>query len=136
MPSPMIPGIILDLAKNTLLLLCGYRSFKALESERNDDDKKWLTFWFVYTVFSFVKSVCDYVAFAVPFYEEASLGLIVFLAFFGGSKMAYSTVLQPLLKKHEAVIDETLQDAAKKAEEYGGKNAAAVFVSPDKGKAE
>ena len=50
----MFPGVVLNLLQSCVLLLCGYRSFKALESERNDDDTKWLTFWFVYTIFSFV----------------------------------------------------------------------------------
>ena len=90
---------------------------------------------FVYTIFSFAKSIADYVAFVIPFYDEAAIGFVIYLAFFGGAKLAYSTVLQPLIKKHEAVIDEHLQAAAAKAEGTL-KGAGAVFVSHDKGKAE
>ena len=96
----MLPTLVASLLHSALLLLCGFRSFKALESERGEDDTKWLTFWFVYTCFTFTKSLADYVAFAVPFYEEAMIGIVVYLAFFGGAKLAYASAL-PLLKKHE-----------------------------------
>jgi len=126
-----LPVVVSQLLLSTLLLFCGYRSFKALESERNSDDTKWLTFWFVYTLFSFAKSMCDYLGKFILFYQEGSLAIVVYLAFFGGSRMVYG-LLKPLLKKHEAVIDKQLNKAAEKAEQYGGKSAAAVFVSPDK----
>lgn len=108
------------------------RSFKALETERNADDTKWLTFWFVYTLFSFAKSVCDYVAFIVPMYEEATVGIVIYLAFFGGAQLVYSTVLKPLLKKHEGAIDEQLNAVAQKAEASVA-GSGKMFVSPDKG---
>ena len=85
----------------------------------------------MYTLFSFAKSIADYVAFVIPFYDEAAIGIVLYLAFFGGAKLAYSTVLQPLLKKHEAVIDEHLKAAAATAEDKL-KGAGVVFVSPDK----
>ena len=62
-----------------------------------------LTFWFIYTIVSFVKSVLDYVAFVIPFYAEAEIALVVFLAFGGGAKMAYG-LLRPILKQHEAGV--------------------------------
>ena len=108
------------------------RSFKALETERNEDDTKWLTFWFVYTLFSFAKSVCDYVAFIVPMYEEATVGIVIYLAFFGGAQLVYSAVLKPLLKKHEGAIDEQLNAVAQKAEASVA-GSGKMFVSPDKG---
>ena len=76
-----------------------------------------LTFWFVFAVFSFAKSVLDYISFAIPFYHEASTGFIVYLGFFGGAKTLYESVLKPLLKQHEAEIDAKLVKARTMANE-------------------
>ena len=66
------------LLTQTLLLLCGYRSFKALERPGDSAaHTKWLTFWFVHTLFAFAKSVCDYVLVIIPFYSEISVGLLI-----------------------------------------------------------
>ena len=37
----IIPAPIASLTVNAVLVLCGYKSFKALESDRNDDDTRW-----------------------------------------------------------------------------------------------
>lgn len=62
------------------------------------------------------KSILDYVAIIIPFYTEASIGVVVFLAFGGGAQMAYG-MLRPILKEHEKMIDEKLSEAAEKAKE-------------------
>ena len=56
----MIPTIFAPLIQNGILLLAGWQTFKVLETTRNDDDTHWLTFWFVYTLFAFAKSIVDY----------------------------------------------------------------------------
>lgn len=78
--------------------------------------------------------MCDYILFVIPLYNEISLAVVCYLAFFGGAKLAYGTVLQPLLKRHETDIDQSLRTAADKAGEYGavGKAAADMLVSPEK----
>ena len=86
-----------------------------LETTRNDDDTHWLTFWFVYTLFAFAKSIVDYVAFIIPFYNEASLAFIVYLAWGNGATHIYKTLLKPLLKEHEKFIDDALAQAKAQA---------------------
>lgn len=65
----------------------------------------WLTFWFVYSVAAFAKSILDYVSVIIPFYEEAYIGFLIFLGFLGGADMIYAQVLRPFLKENEALID-------------------------------
>lgn len=108
----LIPTMLASLFQNGVLLLCGWKTFKVLETPRSEDDTHWLTFWFVYTVFAFAKSIVDFVAFVIPFYHEAFLGFTVYLGFFGGATHLYTTALKPLLKQHEALIDETLSKAS------------------------
>ena len=113
----VIPSLFVPMIVNAILLLCGYMSFKALETERNDDDRRWLTFWLVYSTLAMGKSMLDFVSIIIPFYDEAHILAIIYLAFFGGSRFAY-VHLYPLLKQHEAMIDAKLREA--KATAQGG----------------
>jgi hypothetical protein len=99
-----------------ILLLCGWQSFKALETERSDDDTQWLTFWFIHTIMLFARGILDWVAFIIPFYHEGFLCLTMYLAFFGGATHAYS-LLRPLLKEHEQAMDEHVARVASMASE-------------------
>jgi receptor expression-enhancing protein 5/6 len=112
----VIPTLFVPLITNAILLYCGYASFKALETDRNDDDKQWLTFWLIYTLFAFAKSIADYLLFIIPFYNEASIATIVFLAFFNGARMAYD-IVRPVLLANEKQIDQALADAQARAQE-------------------
>ena len=117
-PTQMfIPTIFAPLIQNAILLLCGWSTFKVLETDRAEDDTHWLTFWFVYTLFAFAKSIVDYVGSIIPFYTEATLLFTVYLAYFGGATHMYGTFLKPLLKEHEKAIDKALAEAKAKAQE-------------------
>ena len=71
------------------------RLAQALESRSANDDTKWLTFWFVYTLFSFVKSVVDYFfKLVLPFYNEAMIAFVVYLGFGGGAQLLYENILR------------------------------------------
>ena len=74
-------------------------------------------FWFVYSIFALAKSICDYVAFIIPFYNEITLGVIVYLGFLNGAQQIYNMALRPLLKQYEADIDENLAELKEKAGE-------------------
>jgi hypothetical protein len=67
---------------------------------------EWLTFWFVYSIVAFAKSILDYVSVIIPFYEEAYIAFLLFLGCLGGADVIYSQFLRPFLKEHEALIDE------------------------------
>ena len=55
----MLPTLFVPLISNSILLWCGYASFKAIESEKGGDDTRWLTFWFVNSLLSFAKAILD-----------------------------------------------------------------------------
>ena len=110
----MIPTIFAPLIQNGILLLAGWQTFKVLETTRNDDDAHWLTFWFVYTLFAFAKSIADYAPSSFP----STTGLtaaIVYLAWGNGATHIYKTLLKPLLKEHEKFIDDALAQAKAQA---------------------
>ena len=81
----MIPAAICDLATSVVLVYCGLFSFRALQSLGGGDDKQWLTFWLLYSLFDLATGVLDYVSFVIPFYHEAKLGFVIFLGVFGGA---------------------------------------------------
>jgi receptor expression-enhancing protein 5/6 len=105
----MIPSFVFSLAEVALQLYAGLMSFRAIQSEDAKDDKQWLTFWLLYTLFQTASIVTDVVGGVLPFYEEIKIGLFVFMGAFNGASRIYP-VLEPLLlqadvvaKKYEAV---------------------------------
>mmetsp|Transcript_11284 Transcript_11284/g.22894 ORF Transcript_11284/g.22894 Transcript_11284/m.22894 type:complete len:181 (+) Transcript_11284:42-584(+) len=122
-PTQPITGLIPDMLEPliiaAILLICGYKSFKAIETKGvGNDDTHWLTFWFVYTLFSFLKAVIDYVfKWLIPFYNEGMIAFVVYLAFFGGAQLLYENVFRPLLLAYEGDIDKQLELAQRRAME-------------------
>lgn len=82
------------------------------------DDKQWLTFWLLYSIFDLAQAILNYVAFAIPFYHEAKLGFVIFLGVFGGASMIYPAV-EPILLKADEVAKKYENEA--KMNEYKGK---------------
>ena len=46
----------------------GYRSFKAIESPQEGDDKQWLTYWIIFAMFTVVEFFMEFMLAWVPFY--------------------------------------------------------------------
>ena len=106
-PAMIIPSFLVPVVHAALLLVCAYKSFKALEADDRSDDRKWLTFWLINGVASFARALLDNVSFLIPAYNDIYIAGVVYLAFFGGAQKAYE-LMRPFLKKHEKVIDEKL----------------------------
>lgn len=105
-------GLITSLLTNTFLLYAGVRSFRALQSDSLDDDKQWLTFWLLFTLFEFSTTFADYtIGFVLPFYSLGKLAVVVALGL-GGATLIYPAV-EPLLLK----ADKVAQKYEKKASE-------------------
>mmetsp|Transcript_6048 Transcript_6048/g.7492 ORF Transcript_6048/g.7492 Transcript_6048/m.7492 type:complete len:129 (-) Transcript_6048:650-1036(-) len=99
----VFPVVLLKLVESVILLYCGILSFRAIQSEALHDDKQWLTFWFVYALFQFSTCVADYsIGFILPFYNEAKIGVVVFLGVFNGATIVYP-IFEPFLVKGDLV---------------------------------
>ena len=105
----LVPTFLYPLLEAVILLFCGFKSFKAIESKgEGTDDTKWLTFWLVYSLVTMAKAVLDYVSILVPFYHEIWLGLMLWLGLLHGADWVYKNILRPVAKQHEDKIDYVL----------------------------
>jgi len=102
-------------------VLTGYacfKSYQALKTPDQLDDRQWLTYWVLAGMFEAL--------FIVPFYDEAKLGLAVFLAFGGAAKiypmlepylLKGETAAQAIADTHAPLINEHVAKAKKLVEE-------------------
>ena len=87
-----------------------YKSFKSLQTKKNEDDSQWLTYWIVY---SFV-NLSEYILFLfswIPLYYQFKLVFMIWLAHekTRGAEIIYKNYLENILKKHEIKIDEAIE---------------------------
>jgi hypothetical protein len=77
-----------------------FKSYKALVSnDGGQDEREWLTYWMMASLFDLIFLISNYTLFIIPFYDEAKLGLSVFLAMGGAAKIY--PILEPFLKEGE-----------------------------------
>ncbi|KAL4499698.1 hypothetical protein ABPG72_017238 [Tetrahymena utriculariae] len=93
-----------------------YMSFKALETTDNKDDKQWLTYWVVYSLFTVMDTFIGFTLSFIPFYYFFKLAFFVYLFHpkTQGAVIVYDKVVQPLLKKYESDIDQNLKNFGSK----------------------
>eukprot|EP00695_Tsukubamonas_globosa_P000773 TRINITY_DN168_c0_g1_i7.p1 TRINITY_DN168_c0_g1~~TRINITY_DN168_c0_g1_i7.p1 ORF type:complete len:142 (-),score=73.25 TRINITY_DN168_c0_g1_i7:78-443(-) len=118
----MLPDFVVYYGSSIVLLLSGYMSFKAIESDEKKDDRQWLSFWVLYALLNFAELWTDLILFWIPLYNEIKIAILVFLGPFKGSSMIYNSVVAPFLKKHEAAIDKAAEQAAARAAGIASRN--------------
>ncbi|KAG9072458.1 ER membrane protein DP1/Yop1 [Linnemannia hyalina] len=86
-----------------------YRSFKALESQGQDDDTQWTVYGFV----SILESFTDVLLYWFPFYFFLKTVLLLWLMLptFNGATVVYTRILRPFLAQHRGQIDSHLDRA-------------------------
>lgn len=99
-------------------------SIRAIQSQGDDDDKVWLTYWMVFGVFNVLETFLGFVFWFIPYWEWLRLGLFVWLLLpqFNGAKYIYDKVLQPQLTANKATIEKWIsmtQNVANSAKESG-----------------
>jgi hypothetical protein len=91
------------LGRSGLFFYSGLMSFRAIQSEDPKDDKQWLTFWLLLSLFELVATVTDVLlGLIIPYYNELKVGFLLFLGVFGGAALLYP-ILEPFLLQAEMV---------------------------------
>jgi receptor expression-enhancing protein 5/6 len=88
------PSFIIDLVGFVYPV---YASFKSIESENVDDDKQWLTYWLVFSLFKIFEGVADALVSFIPFYF---IGKVLFLIYCyypstKGATVIYTSLIRP-----------------------------------------
>ena len=84
-----------------------FMSFLALESEGEDDDKQWLTYWVVFGLFSIVDQFAGFVLTFIPFYFFMKLVFLVWLFHPAtlGATTIYNAYILPNMEQYEKQIN-------------------------------
>jgi receptor expression-enhancing protein 5/6 len=82
------------------------QSIKAIESEGENDDKEWLTYWTIFGLFHLLDEFGGFVLSFVPFYFYIRIAFFVFLMApqTKGALTIYKYLVGPILKQHKASI--------------------------------
>ncbi|GAB1611124.1 receptor expression-enhancing protein 5-like [Argonauta hians] len=97
-----------------------YKSIKAIESTRKDDDTQWLMYWVVFSVFSLVEFFANLVLFWIPFYWFLKCAFMLWCMApipHNGSDMIYNKIIKVFFLKHEAALDDAISSFNQKADE-------------------
>ena len=56
-----------------------FMSFLALDSDGQDDDKQWLTYWVCFGIFNIIDQFAGIILRFIPFYYFLKLGFLIYL---------------------------------------------------------
>lgn len=92
-----------------------YASMIALETQRKEDDTKWLTYWVTFATFSLLEFFSEIILDFIPFYWLAKCLFLIWCfapISNNGSVFLYNRVIRPVFLKNRKTIDESLNKAA------------------------
>ena len=94
-------------------------SIRAIESKESDDDKQWLTYWVVFSLFSILDLFSGFILKFIPFYFFFKILFLIwlFLPNFRGATRVYDLVLIKLFRKYESALTEAHNNLMNKAGE-------------------
>jgi len=75
-----------------------YASLKAIETPTTEDDKQWLTYWVVFSLFKVVEGVADFIVSSIPFYFLFKVSFLIWC--YHPSSLGASWVYNTLIKPH------------------------------------
>ncbi|CAJ1946053.1 unnamed protein product [Cylindrotheca closterium] len=118
--KPKGTGLLAEWAGFGLVILWGgYKSISALETPGGNDDRQWLTFWVIYTLWLCIEGFALRVILSnIPLYYEVKFFLLCWLLFYSGAESCYRKlrrILERLLRDRscvwsdEAIAQEGLQ---------------------------
>ena len=82
-------------------------SIRAIESEDEDDDKVWLTYWMVFGIINVLETFVGFIFYFIPYWGWLRVLFFVWLLLpqFNGSQVIYKTVLRPLLSQNKEWLE-------------------------------
>ncbi|CAH1259429.1 REEP2 [Branchiostoma lanceolatum] len=114
-----------------------YASYKAVKTKNVREYVKWMMYWIVFAIFTFVETFADVFISWVPFYYEVKIVFVVWLLspYTKGSSFIYRKFVHPAMSKREKEIDEYIAQASERSYETmvkmgkSGLNMAATAVA-------
>ena len=98
-----------------------FMSFLALESDEEDDDKQWLTYWVVFGLFNIIDQFAGFILSFIPFYYLMKLCFLIWLfhPISKGATTIYDHFVLPNMRQYEkqiAAVEQKVSDAAAAAQ--------------------
>lgn len=92
-------------------------SIRAIETEEDDDDKVWLTYWMIFGLFTVAETFFGFVFYFIPYWDWIKLAIFIWLLLpnFNGAKQLYEGVIRNLLTQHKDLIQEWINMTTKVA---------------------
>jgi hypothetical protein len=98
---------------NIILVVFGYvfptlSSAKAVLAKDDEALREWLTYWAVFSIFTFLETIFDLLIWRLPFYAELKIVCVLWLSMpgFQGAFRVYNYVIRPYFEQYEDDIDE------------------------------
>jgi len=96
-----------------------YECYKIVETNRPDIEQLrfWCQYWIIIAVMTVLECWADILISWVPLYSEAKLAFIIYLWYpkTMGTTYVYTTLLRPLVVRHESDIDQNLNELRARA---------------------
>jgi len=101
------------LANSIGFLYPAYWSIKALETNNLEDDKKWLTYWVVFSFFSVLEHFSGALVYLIPFYWLLKCLVMIWCMMPGnnnGAQYIYTKFIRPKFQQHQNDLDKLVGD--------------------------
>ena len=107
------------LANSILFCYPAYKSFKAIESQKKEDDQRLIAYWIVFGLIYSFDALFRFLLSFLPFYHLIRFALMasLFVGDFRGSQYVYVILIRPVLLKYTRHLDQIVIQIENKAQQ-------------------